>query len=77
LMMFNAVNKETYTNQWWLAAALITASFALQHPDSASAGETGGRNIRSGTWLRRQPDRQGGTHDAGDARAQPERTPTA
>jgi hypothetical protein len=30
LMMFNAFNKETFTNQWWLAAALITASFALQ-----------------------------------------------
>jgi len=76
LMMFNAVNKETYTNQWWLAAALITASFALQPPDSASADETGGRNIRSVTWLRRQPDRQDGTHDAG-TRAQPERAPTA
>jgi len=40
LMVFNAVNKETFTNQWWLAAALITASFALQ-PHVASAPATG------------------------------------
>jgi hypothetical protein len=40
LMMFNAVNKETFTNQWWLAAALITASFALQPPSPASTTKT-------------------------------------
>jgi hypothetical protein len=49
LMMFNLVNKETFTNQWWLAAALITASFALQPPGSPSSGKTGVRNIPSGT----------------------------
>jgi hypothetical protein len=65
LMMFNAVNKEAFPNQWWLAAALITASFALQPLSSASAGETGVRRIRSGTWLRREPDRQDGEQDAG------------
>jgi hypothetical protein len=64
LMMFNAVNKEAFANQWWLAAALITASFALQPTSSASTGKTGARNIRSGTWLRRQPDRQDGKQDA-------------
>jgi hypothetical protein len=41
LMMFNAVNKETFTNQWWLAAALITASFALRPPRSTSTGKAG------------------------------------
>ena len=50
LMMFNAVNKETFTNQWWFAAALITASFALQQkiipdlrtPSRQSAGPAEG-----------------------------------
>lgn len=65
LIMFNAVNKETFPNQWWLAAALITASFALQHPSSASTGKAGVPNIPSGTWLRRQPDRQTASRTAG------------
>jgi hypothetical protein len=77
LMMFNVVNKETFANQWWLAAALITASFAMQPPSSAPTGKTGVRNIPSRTWLRPQPDRQDGKDDADNARAQPERTPAA
>jgi hypothetical protein len=42
LMAFNAVNKETFANQWWLAAALITASFALQPPGAGKGGVSAG-----------------------------------